>query len=361
MERTLSNSRPVVATVDTAALRHNARRIRQLAPGCSIYAAVKANGYGHGAQLVTQALANSVDGFAVIEIELAVALRRSGFTGPILVLEGLYEFVDVETFVAHDLEAVVHCIEQVDWVARYRGMSLKVWLKVDTGMNRLGIPASHFDTMLARLRSSPGVTLCGVMSHLAHVDNHSSVDQQIRRFKALQIPPEMPRSLASSGAVMRYPTTHLDWVRPGLMLYGISPLLDSTGADWGLRPVMTFASRVISLREIMPGESIGYGETFVAVRPMRVANVAGGYADGYPQSAPSGTPVLVDGVPSRTLGRVSMDKLCVDVSHILTVKVGTEVIFWGAQLPIERVAKAAGGSPYELLSHIAGRVRLESV
>lgn len=187
------------------------------------------------------------------------------------------------------------------------------------------------------------------MSHLANVDDCDSVARQISRFKALPILSTLPQSIASSGAVMKHLAAHMDWVRPGLMLYGVSPLSDSTGLDWGLRPVMTFRSRVISLRQIMPGEAIGYGGTYIASKLMRVANVAGGYADGYPQSAPSGTPILIDGVLTRTLGRVSMDKLCVDVSEINTVQVGSEVIFWGPSLPIERVAKATDSSPYKFL------------
>ncbi|MDF3239360.1 alanine racemase [Pseudomonas veronii] len=361
MERPISTSRPVLATVDATALRHNARRVRQFAPGCRIYAAIKANGYGHGAHAVARILVDDVDGLAVIEVEVAAAIRRDGFTGPIMVLEGLYEPADLDAFVAFDLEAVVHCAEQVDWVSQYCGRPLRVWLKVDTGMNRLGLPAAQIMAALVRLTSNPDITLCGVMSHLANVDDRDSVAQQIFRFEALHIPPTLPRSLASSGAVMKYPAAHMDWVRPGLMLYGVSPLSGSTGMDWGLRPVMTFRSRVISLRQIMPGEAIGYGGTYIATRPMRVANVAGGYADGYPQSAPAGTPILVDGVLTRTVGRVSMDKLCVDVSGITTVHVGSEVIFWGPQLPIERVAQATNSSSYELLTHIANRVRVETV
>lgn len=361
VEQLLLTSRPVVASINLSALRWNARAVRRMAPGCSVYAAIKANGYGHGALNVADALSELVDGFAVIETDAAIAIRNGGFGGPILVLEGFYESSDLDAFSTLGLEAVVHSSEQVEWVGSYGGPMLRIWLKVDTGMHRLGLSGGEMSAALARLRDKDNVKLCGVMSHLADVDDSSSVAQQLSRFESLSLPRGIPRSLASSGAVLNFPAAHNEWVRPGLMLYGASPFRDSTGADWGLQPAMTFRSRVISIVQVEKGEAVGYGRTFVAPGPMRVANVAGGYADGYPLGASTGTPILVDGVPSRTLGRVSMDKLCVDVSGIAHAKVGSDVTFWGPELPVEVVARSVGSSPYALLTGLSHRVPIRAM
>jgi alanine racemase len=359
VERATLKSRPVKALVDASALRHNARVVRRLAPGRQIFAAIKANGYGHGAQFVANELTTEVDGFAVIETEIATQIRLRGYAGPILILEGFYESTELDTFAAFDFEAVVHSAEQVDWISSHRGRLLKVWLKVDTGMNRLGLSAAQLNSAIARLLVKKNVKLSGVMSHLADVDDTESVRRQISKFEALELPFGLLRSLSSSGAVLRYPAAHMHWVRPGLMLYGASPFSDSSGADWGLRPAMTFHSRVISVLDIAQGEAVGYGGTFIAPSSIRVANVAGGYADGYPLSAKTGTPILVDGLLTRTLGRISMDKMCVDVSGMSEVQIGSEVIFWGPDLPVETVARAVNSSPYELLTGISSRVQME--
>jgi len=352
--------RPVSARIDCNALRHNLAVVRKLAPGSKVFAILKANAYGHGALTVATALSDA-DGFGLIEADVAVAMRLElGIQKPILLLEGFYTAQELETFIRYDLTAVVHAQEQVEMLGALetgKGKPIRVFLKVNTGMNRIGVPPEYFANAVQSLRGNPRVELVGVMSHFASVDEPESVKQQLCLFRGLELPDGLPVSLSNSGAVMKYPASHQDWVRAGIMLYGCSPFDNDDGRVWNLRPAMTFQSHIISIQNVRAGASVGYGGTFVAPCDMAIGNVAGGYADGYPLQATTGTPILVDGQRTQVLGRVSMDKLCVDLSSVPSARVGSEVTFWGKDLPVEVVARAAGTIGYELFARLGQRVR----
>jgi len=351
--------RPVSARIDRNALRHNLAVVRKHAPRSKVFAILKANAYGHGALAVATALSDA-EGFGLIEADVAVALRDVlGIKKPILLLEGFYTAQELETFIRYDLTAVVHAQEQIDMLDALqtgKGKQIRVFLKVNTGMNRVGVPPEDFASAVQRLHKNPSVELIGVMSHFASVDEPESVEQQLSVFRGLALPDGLPVSLSNSGAVMKYPMSHQDWVRAGIMLYGCSPFDNDDGSAWDLQPAMTFQSHIISIQQVRAGASVGYGRTFVAPCDMAIGNVAGGYADGYPLQATTGTPILVDGQRTQVLGRVSMDKLCVDLSSVPSARVGSEVTFWGKDLPVEVVARAAGTIGYELLARVGQRV-----
>jgi alanine racemase len=252
---------------------------------------------------------------------------------------------------------VVHNSEQVRMLEGLpAGSALDVLLKVNTGMNRLGLQPEALPAMLHALERHPGVAAVTLITHFANADDELGVDWQVRTFERLAAGTALPRSLANSAAILRYPQTHADWVRPGIMLYGCSPFADRIGRDLGLEPAMTLESRIIAVRELSPGDAVGYGGTYCADSPTRVGVVACGYADGYPRHAPTGTPVRVGARLTRTLGRVSMDMLCVDLTGHDEAGVGTRVVLWGAENPVEHVAAAAGTVGYELLCALAPRV-----
>jgi alanine racemase len=347
--------RPILATIDTAALRHNLAVVKRHAPRSRIFAVLKANAYGHGLERAARAL-RAAEGFALLEIEAAVALREAGYRQRIALLAGCFEAGELETAVAHRLAPVVHNREQLEMLAALRaGAGLAVFVKVDTGMRRLGFAPAEVGSVLRALRSNPGVGEITLMTHFACADEARGVAWQLRAFEAAG-EAGLPRSLANSAAILRYPETHADWVRPGIMLYGCSPFPEQCGTDLGLKPAMTLESRLIAVRELEPGDGVGYGSEFRASRAMRVGVVACGYADGYPRHAPTGTPVQVEGCLTRTLGRVSMDMLCVDLSEVPQARVGSRVVLWGEGVPVERVAAAAGTIGYELLCRLASRV-----
>ncbi|MEJ5211016.1 MAG: alanine racemase [Burkholderiales bacterium] len=353
----LAPSRPLTALIHREALVHNLRRARAAAPNARILAVVKANAYGHGLLTVARALAEA-DGFGVLGLEEAVRLREAGFAHPIVLLEGPFAAADVTEAARLGLTLVVHSEEQVAMLeAASPARPLDVFLKVNTGMNRLGFAPEAFATVRARLRALPAVGRMTAMTHFATADEPAGLGRQFEVFRAL-IGPTMPFSAANSAALLRHPETHGDWVRPGIMLYGASPFEDVPAAVLGLQPAMTLVSRIIAVQRLRRGDAVGYGATFVAEGDMRVGIVACGYADGYPRHAGTGTPVLVAGQRSRTLGRVSMDMLCVDLSHLPEAGVGTPVTLWGQGLPVEEVARAAGTISYELLTGRAERVPL---
>lgn len=354
--------RPLIARIDSAALAHNLGVARAAAPGARIMAVIKANGYGHGLVRVARAL-RAADGFAVLNLDEAARLRAEGYTHPVFLLGGFFSVDELPEIARLRLRPVIHREDQIDLLARARlDARLDVLLKVDTGMHRLGVPSARALAALARLRGLPCVGGVTLMTHFACADEPAvGVAEQLAAFDALtaQAPGPLARTLANSAAVLRYPETHADWVRPGILLYGASPFAGQDGAALGLLPVMHLQSRLIATRRIRKGEGVGYGFSFIAERDMTVGVAACGYADGYPRHAPTGTPLLVDGRPARTLGRVSMDMLCVDLSDAPGAHVGTPVTLWGAGLPVERVAAAAGTIAYELLAAIAARVPLE--
>lgn len=349
------SSRPIRARIDLAALRHNHSVVRKHCRGAQVWSVVKANGYGHGLLRVARALADDTDGFALVELDGAIALREAGLRQPILMLEGFYAPEEIGVFAEHGLIPVLHRPEQVAWFAR-AGLpaGTPVYLKLNTGMNRLGLDAAEFRAALAILADcAPDITL---MTHFSDADEPRGVAEQMRQLAAMRGDLAYPLCLANSAALLRYPETVGDWVRPGIMLYGSSPFPELSAASLDLAPVMTLESEVIAVRQLDAGDRVGYAGRFEAAGPMRVGVVACGYGDGYPRHAPTGTPVLVAGQRTRTLGRVSMDKICVDLTDLPEVGVGAQAILWGEGLSADEVAASAGTVSYELFCALAPRV-----
>jgi alanine racemase len=345
-------TRPSEALVDLAALRHNAALARKRHPGWQL-AVLKANAYGHGAIACALALQSLSDGFAVAFTDEALALRAAGIREPILVLEGAFDAAELDTMAAQDLWPVVHHEEQLRMIEDMPRPSslLHVWLKVDSGMHRAGLAPAQVRRAYARLRATCKTASITLMSHFARADEPDSQAtlEQLRVFEAATSGLPGARSLCNSAGVLAWPQAHCDWARPGILLYSADPM---PGGGHGLRPVMTLRSQVFSDRLIASGEALGYGANFVANVPTRVGMVAVGYADGYPRSAPTGTPVAVDGHPARTLGRVSMDMLAVDLTHLPEAGIGSSVELWGPQVDINEVARRAGTLAYELLCNV---------
>lgn len=347
--------RPIAATLDLSALRHNLAVVRRHATRSKVFAVIKANAYGHGLLRTARAM-NSADGFAVVELEAAVRLREAGFEQRIALLEGFFEPRELDVLVRHNIATVVHTSEQIAMLdAAPRDAKLDVLVKINTGMHRLGLPPAEFPSALEQLKKHRAVGALTLMTHFANADDDRGVAWQIETFDALTRGESLPRSLANSAAILRFPETHADWVRPGIMLYGCSPFPDRVAADDGLKPAMTLTSEIISVRRLNTGDRVGYGGAYTAEAPARIGVVACGYADGYPRHASTGTPVKVGDRLTRTLGRVSMDMLCVDLSAV-DAQVGTPVVLWGEGNPIENVASAAGTVGYELLCALAPRV-----
>jgi len=350
--------RPAVARIDLDALRHNYRVARDL-HGARVLAVLKANGYGHGAVRCARALADIADGWAVAFLDEALALREAGVAGPLLVLEGAFSPEEVRQAVRHDIRLAVLHPAQIAWIAQAApaGAGIHAWLKVDSGMHRAGFAPGDVPAAYQALRDTGKVAEITLMSHFARADEpgETMTAAQIRSFDAATLGLDGPRSLANSAGLMAWPQARRDWGRAGIMLYGADPVA-AEGSP--LRPAMTLASRVFAVRELPAGEPVGYGARFVTETPTRVGLVAMGYADGYPRSAPSGTPVAVDGAASRLVGRVSMDMLTVDLSHLPQAGVGSEVELWGPTVPVNAVAAAAGTIAYELLCNVK-RVRFE--
>ena len=351
--------RPLSARIDLGALRHNLAAVRLRAGPARIWAIVKSDAYGHG--LLRSAVAlQAADGLAVVEMEDAVCLREAGIAKPILLLSGVFRAGEVHTCARYALETVVHCEEQLQMLeSAALPAPLKVQIKVNTGMNRLGFDPVRAVRAYQRLAACPAVAGVRWMTHFADADGAGGVAEQLGRFMALarRLPGE--KSAANSAALWRFPEARLDWVRPGIALYGCSPFADRTAGDLGLRPAMTLSARIIAVQEVRAGEAVGYGGYFRAPAAMRIGVVACGYADGYPRHAPTGTPVLVAGVCTRTVGRVSMEMMSVDLTGLPEAGQGSEVTLWGDGLPVETVAQSAGTISYELLTALSARVRIE--
>ena len=348
--------RPIRARIDSAALRHNLGAARRRAPRSRIWAVVKASAYGHGLARAARAL-SAADGLALIELDAALELRRAGERRPILLLQGFFSPEELESIAAHGLTTVVHDPEQLAALERARlPKKIAVYAKVNTGMNRLGFAAEDLRGVLGRLRDCPGVGEIALMTHFADADGKGGVRWQLERFEAATAGIDLPKSLANSAALLRYPESHKDWVRPGIMLYGCSPFPDESAEALGLKPAMTLESELIAVRSLSPGDSVGYGRTYTADGPTRIGIVACGYADGYPRHAPTGTPVLVGGKRTRTVGRVAMDMLFADVTGIPEAAVGSPVTLWGEGLSADEVAASAGTVSYELLCALSQRV-----
>ncbi len=352
-------SRPIHAHIDLSALTHNLRAVRR-ATTSRVMAVVKANAYGHGLLRVAQAL-NDADGFALLDVRDAIALRDAGFRQTILLLEGFFTQDQLPLLAEYQLTTVIHSPQQLAWLDAYpRKNGLSVWLKINSGMNRLGFTPAEFPAAMERLKTHRAVRDITLMTHFATADEAAGIASQLHVFNQLAAPYHLPRSLANSAAILRYPEAHGDWVRPGIMLYGSSPFADVSAQQLGLQAVQTLSSQLISVRELRAGDGIGYGALFRAEHNMRIATVACGYADGYPRHAPTGTPILVKGQRTRTLGRVSMDMLAVDLSNIPDAQIGSRVVLWGEGMPVDEVARAAGTISYELLCALTARVPVSS-
>ena len=351
-------SRPTIATIDSAALAHNLQVVRHHAPRSRVMAVIKANAYGHGLERAARALSGA-DAFGLIELESAVRLREFGYRQPIVLLEGCFEATEMPLLARHGISTVVHSDEQIEMFhLLQQPAAIDVFVKVNTGMNRLGFEGALLPLAVAKLRRQHAVKSVTLMTHFASADEPRGIAWQMQVLERAADGLGLPRSLANSAAIMRYPETHADWVRPGIMLYGCSPFAEYTGAQLGLKPTMTLETRVIAIQKLRRGDTVGYGGLYTAERDAVIGIAACGYADGYPRHAPTGTPVTVDGRPSRTVGRVSMDMLCVDLSAIPRARVGSRVVLWGESVPVEHVAQAAGTVGYQLLCAIAPRVQV---
>ncbi len=365
-------SRPIQALIHTDALRHNLARARQSSPDARVWAVVKANAYGHGIERVYEGL-RGADGFALLDLGEAERVRALGWRGPILLLEGVFEQRDLELCSRLDLWHVVHCSEQIDMLAVHKThVPHRVFLKMNSGMNRLGFRPEQFRAAWTRLNALPQVDEISLMTHFSDADGPIGVTRQLAAFNAATQDLPGERSLSNSAAILRHmgpqaaAAVRSDWVRPGVVLYGASPDYPEHSADdWGLQPAMTLRSRVVGVQQLQAGDSVGYGSVFVAPQPMRIGVVACGYADGYLRASAGtvehGTPVLVDGVRTRLVGRVSMDLVTVDLTPVPAAGMGAEVTMWGragngALLSIDEVARAGGSVGYELMCALATRV-----
>ncbi len=357
----MKTSRPIRARIAPAALLHNYRLAKRHAANARAWAVIKANAYGHGQWRAVDALREEADGFAILETENGVALREAGVTQPILLLEGIFSPRDARAVREYGLTTVIHCPEQLAMFldAGPFDAPQEVYVKLNTGMNRLGFTESTLPQALERLRAEDNLKLT-LMSHFAEADGERGIAWQLERFKAMSAGWTGSVCLANSAAIVDFPESHGDWVRPGIVLYGASPFTDRSAADLGLQPVMTLESALIGVQDLQPGERVGYGGTFTADKPMRIGIVACGYADGYPRHAPSGTPIAVLGQRTRTVGRVSMDMLACDITDIPEAGLGAPVTLWGkgiaGEVPADEVATAAGTIAYELFCALAPRV-----
>lgn len=359
-------SRPTRAVIDLDAVRHNCREAKRLAPGTRALAMIKANAYGHGAVAVARALATLADGFGVACLEEALELRESGIANPVVLMAGACAPDEVALAVRASLDLVIHRPEQIDWVLAARpARPLRCWLKLDSGMHRLGLEPAAFRAAHATLSACPWVGELIAMTHLACADDPASplTAAQLDCFAATVEGLPLPRSLANSAAVLGWPATHGDWIRPGLMLYGVSPF-DAEARHGGtasarLRPAMCLESALIAVRELRAGDTIGYGARFRCAAPTRVGVIAAGYADGYPREAPDGTPVWIRGQRTRIIGRVSMDLVTIDLTGIPGAGIGDRVELWGGQVGVTEVARASGTIAYPLLTGVSARVRRE--
>jgi alanine racemase len=379
--------RPLICEVSIAAMQHNLERVRwyfnrgRNAP-VGIWSVVKANAYGHGLELAVQAFSES-DGLALVETDYAEKLRIMGWTKPVLLLEGPFDREDVKLARRLDLSLVIHCREQLTWLREISGEPLRIWLKFNTGMNRLGFTEADIDFLTHSLAdlNVVGIGSVGMVTHFANSDVDEeqaqgacvTVVEQLERFSLIwhRLKPRVPSlrvSLSNSSAVIGYQHLHdelypssdgFPWLRPGVMLYGGSPYADLTAQSakqLGLKPAMALRSKILAVQVLSQGDAIGYGSRFVAQSPMRIGVVAVGYADGYPRHAPDGTPVWVGGRRSQLVGRVSMDMMVIDITHLPNVGIGSEVELWGENLAVDEVAQACGTIGYELMCAVAPRV-----
>jgi len=357
--------RPIQATIHSDALRHNLARMRDCAPDAKVWGVVKANAYGHGVERVFDGL-RGADGFALLDLQEAERVRALGWRGPILLLEGVFEPRDLELCSRLNLWHTVHCDEQIDMLAMHKThQPHRVFLKMNSGMNRLGFAPHRYRSAWTRLDALPQVDEISLMTHFSDADGAKGIVQQVRVFDKITRDLPGERTLSNSAASLRFGTNagvRADWIRPGIAVYGSAPdYPDHDIAHWDLQPAMTLAARIIAVQDLAPGDTVGYGSSFSADAPLRIGVVACGYADGYPRHCSTGTPVLVDGVRTRMVGRVSMDMITVDLTLVPEAGFGAAVTLWGragngAVLSIDEVARAGGTVGYELMCGLALRV-----
>lgn len=360
--------RPILATIHAPALRHNLARMQAAAGDAKVWATVKADAYGHGIERVVDAF-RAADGFALLDLSEAERLRALDWRGPILLLEGCFEQRDLEHCSRLGLWHVVHCEEQIDMLATHKTqVPHRVFLKMNSGMNRLGFKPERYRAAWTRLNALPQVEEISLLTHFSDADGDKGIAAQVAAFEAVTADLPGERTLSNSAAILRHsPALALrsDWVRPGIALYGSAPdFPQHSAASWGLQPGMTLASRIIAVQDLQPGDTVGYGSTFTAEQAMRIGVVSCGYADGYPRHCPTGTPVLVDGQRTRLLGRVSMDMVTVDLTPLPQAGMGSHVTLWGLAangqcLSIDEVAAAADTLGYELMCALAPRVPVQ--
>ncbi len=379
------------ALIDCGALRHNLSVVRKLAPNCRVMAVVKANGYGHGMATVCAAIAKRVDAFAVASVEEGIECRAADLSLsaslsaplPVVVLSGLQRPASLALCSRYCLSPVVHSMEQVEWIERHDDEPLNLWLKIDTGMNRLGIAPDEVAAVVSRLRRSKYVTAIRLMSHLANADDPQDdlALQQLRRFQqctdqyasqsasqsagqsASQFDGQskLERSLANSAGIMHWQQTHMDWVRPGIMLYGGSPLIGSTASHLNLRPVMRLEARLLAIKEVAAGQPVGYGGTFITPTRMRIGIIGFGYGDGYPRVLSDAAEVLIGDVRAAVIGKVAMNMITIDLNRCPEAAVGQAVVLWGGSLGVDEVAGWAGTNAHEILCKVSERVARVSV
>jgi len=356
--------RPIQALISQSALQHNLAVVKKHAAHAKVMAVVKANAYGHGLIHVAHAL-HAVDGFAVLDLSEALALREAGFKQTILLLEGVFSRAELLLAAANTVDIVVHNALQIEMLEQASlANTINIHLKMNSGMNRLGFTPAEYLAAFNRLSACHHVNTITLMTHFATADEEPGIAAALARFEhtvqALK-QTHSAISLANSATILRYPQAHGDWVRPGIMLYGASPVAATLASSFDLSAAMTFSSEIISVQTLAIGESVGYGNRFTASRPTRVGIVACGYADGYPRHAPNGTPIAVHGQMTQTIGRVSMDMLYADLTDIAPAGIGSAVEMWGQQVPVDSVAEACGTVGYELLCAVAPRVTMKVV
>lgn len=345
-------------TIDAAALRNNLGVVRRYAPRSRVVAAIKANAYGHGLLYAARALADA-DAFGLARLDEALQLRAAGIDHRLVLLEGVVNAEDLNAAAAHRLDVVVHCLEQAEMLENFAGAHrFDVWLKLDSGMHRIGLSPGEFAEAHRRLSRTRAVQAIRLMTHLAMAEalDAPQTTRQLDTFNAAAQGLPGERSIANSAGLIGWPAARVDWVRPGIMLYGVSPMSNATAADLGLRPVMTLTTRLIAVNRVRAGETVGYAARWRAERDSLIGVAAIGYGDGYPRHLPNGSPVLVNGREAPLAGRVSMDMIAIDVTDLHDVQIGAEVVLWGSGLPIERVAEAAGTIGYELACRVNERV-----
>lgn len=360
-------SRPFTVELDLVALRNNVKRVRDIASQSKILAMVKANAYGHGLLSIAKALTD-VEGFGVSCSEEALYLRQAGLKQRIVLMEGLFSKDEIPLLNDYELDTVIHDRNQLSLLTEYPlTHPINVWLKINTGMNRLGFSPDDFSAILQKIDHCSWLNIVCVMTHFSSADkaDDTTTQCQIKLFEKTIKEYKFPTSLANSATILAFPRAHADWVRPGLMLYGVSPFSDSSGAQYSLKPVMTLKSEIISIHQLESGDRVGYGGTWIAPKPLRIGIVAIGYGDGYPHRAENGTPILVNNKLSELIGQVSMDMLAVNLSNQLDAKIGDPVVLWGTGLPIEQVAESTSSFRFELLCGINRgqlvRTRIEEI